>query len=111
VQGGRIRPLAVAGDARIPTWPDVPTAAEAGLPGFSAPGWFGLVAPAAVPDAIVERLNAEVQAVLRLPEVEVRLAELGAAPAPGTAEDFGRLLAVQRTQWAEAVAAAKVSVQ
>ncbi len=111
VQGGRIRPIAVAGDVRIATWPEVPTATEAGLPGFSAPGWFGLVAPSAVPDAIVARLNVEVQQVLDLPEVKARLADLGAAPAPGTAEEFGRLLEAQRAQWAEAVAAAKVRVE
>lgn len=111
VQGGRIRPLAVAGGVRIPSWPEVPTAAEAGLPDFSAPGWFGLVAPAGVPGAIVARLNAEIRAVLALEEVRSRLADLGAEAAPGSPEDFGRLLAEQRTQWAEAVAAAQVKVE
>jgi tripartite-type tricarboxylate transporter receptor subunit TctC len=111
VQGGRMRPLMVAGTPRISAWPDVPTADEAGLAGFSTPGWFGLSAPAAVPDAIVARLNAEVRAVLALPELQGRLADLGAAAAPGSPEDFGRLIEAQRAQWADAVRAAGVRVE
>jgi tripartite-type tricarboxylate transporter receptor subunit TctC len=111
VQGGRVRPLMVAGSPRIATWPEVPTADEAGLPGFSTPGWFGLSAPSGVPDAVVARLNAEVRAVLALDEVKARLAELGAAAAPGTPEEFGALIAAQRVQWAEAVRAAGVRVE
>jgi tripartite-type tricarboxylate transporter receptor subunit TctC len=111
VQGGRVRPLMVAGSPRIPTWPEVPTAEEAGLPGFSTPGWFGLSAPSGVPDAIVARLNAEVRAVLGMEEVKARLAELGSSAAPGTPEEFGALIAAQRVQWGEAVRAAQVRVE
>jgi tripartite-type tricarboxylate transporter receptor subunit TctC len=111
VQGGRVRPLMVAGSPRIPTWPDVPTAEEAGLRGFAAPGWFGLSAPAGVPDAIVTRLNAEVNAVLAMDEVKARLAELGAAAAPGTPAAFAALIEAQRAQWSEAVRAAQVRVE
>lgn len=110
VQAGRIRPLAVAGSPRIPSWPEVPTAAEVGLPGFSTPGWFGLVAPAGVPDAIVALLNAEIRAVLALEEVRARFVALGSEAAPGSPEDFGRLLSQQRKQWSEAVAAAKLQM-
>lgn len=111
VQGGRVRPLMVAGSPRISAWPEVPTADEAGLPGFSTPGWFGLSAPAGVPDAIVQRLNREIQAVLAMEEVQSRLRDLGAAAAPGTPEAFGQLIAAQRAQWSEAVRAAGVRVE
>jgi tripartite-type tricarboxylate transporter receptor subunit TctC len=111
VQGGRVRPLMVAGSPRIATWPEVPTADEAGLAGFSTPGWFGLSAPAAVPDAIVTRLNAEVNAVLAMPEVRTRLGELGASAAPGTPAAFAALIEAQRAQWSEAVRAAQVRVE
>lgn len=111
VQGGLVRPLMVAGAPRIATWPLVPTADEAGLPGFSTPGWFGLSAPAGVPDAIVTRLNAEIRAVLAMEEVQARLRDLGAAAAPGTPEEFGALITAQRAQWSEAVRAAGVRVQ
>jgi tripartite-type tricarboxylate transporter receptor subunit TctC len=111
VQAGRVRPLMVAGSPRISAWPEVPTADEAGLAGFSTPGWFGLTAPAGVPDAIVRRLNAEIGAVLAMPEVTTRLAEMGASAAPGSPESFGELIAAQRTQWAEAVRAAGIRIE
>ncbi len=111
VQGGLVRPLMVAGTPRITAWPQVPTADEAGLPGFSTPGWFGLSAPVGVPDAIVARLNAEIRAVLAMEEVQARLRDLGAAAAPGTPEEFGALITAQRAQWSEAVRAAGVRVQ
>jgi tripartite-type tricarboxylate transporter receptor subunit TctC len=111
VQGGRLRLLAVASERRDPNLPDLPTMAEAGVADFRVAGWFGLVAPAATPDAIVERLNAEIRTVLGSDEVRRRIAELGASPAPGSAADFGRLLASERRQWAEAVAAARVRLQ
>jgi len=111
VQGGRVRPLMVAGSPRIATWPEVPTADEAGLPGFAAPGWFGISAPSGVPDAIVARLNAEIRAVLALEEVQARLRDFGAAAAPGSPDDFARLLDAQRAQWADAVRVAQVRVE
>jgi tripartite-type tricarboxylate transporter receptor subunit TctC len=111
VQGGRVRPLMVAGSPRIATWPEVPTAEEAGLAGFSTPGWFGISAPAGTPDAIIARLNAEIRAVLEMPEMRARLAELGASAAPGTPEDFAALIALQRVQWERAVRAAAVRVE
>jgi tripartite-type tricarboxylate transporter receptor subunit TctC len=111
VQAGRVRPLMVAGTPRISAWPQVPTADEAGLAGFSTPGWFGLTAPAGVPDAIIQRLNTEIQAVLRMPEVTGRLADMGASAAPGSADSFGQLIADQRKQWAEAVRAAGIRIE
>jgi tripartite-type tricarboxylate transporter receptor subunit TctC len=111
VQAGRVRPLMVAGTPRISAWPDVPTADEAGLAGFSTPGWFGLTAPSGVPDAIVQRLNTEINAVLAMPEVTGRLADMGASAAPGTPQSFGALIAAQRTQWSEAVRAAGIRIE
>jgi tripartite-type tricarboxylate transporter receptor subunit TctC len=111
VQAGRVRPLMVAGAPRISAWPEVPTADEAGLAGFSTPGWFGLTTTAGVPDAIVQRLNTEIRAVLEMEEVTKRLADMGARAAPGSPEEFGQLIATQRTQWAEAVRAAGIRIQ
>ncbi|WP_372619033.1 Bug family tripartite tricarboxylate transporter substrate binding protein [Falsiroseomonas sp.] len=111
VQAGRVRALMVAGNTRISAWPEVPTADEAGLAGFSTPGWFGLTAPSGVPDAIVARLNAEIRAVLGMEEVTKRLADMGARAAPGSPEEFGQLIAAQRTQWAEAVRAAGIRIE
>lgn len=82
VQGGRIRALAVASGARLPQLPQVPTAAEAGLPGFEVTVWHGLYGPKGTPRPVVERLNAALRASLRDPAVVARLAELGTAPEP-----------------------------
>ncbi len=87
-KAGRMRALAITTPRRSPTAPDIPTVAEAGLPGFEMSPWFGLVGPAGVPREIVERLNREVNAMLRAPELLRRFAELGYETAPGSAEQF-----------------------
>jgi tripartite-type tricarboxylate transporter receptor subunit TctC len=111
VQSGRLRVLAVASAQREASLPGVPTFAEGGVPNFVVTGWFGLVAPSAVPDPLVARLNAEIGAVLAQADVRTRIAELGATPAPGAPEAFGALLTAERAQWAEAVRAARVRVE
>lgn len=110
VQAGRVRLLAAATLAPVPGLPDLPLIA-ATLPGFRAEFWSGLVAPRATPDAVVARINAECNAVLAQPDIASRLAELGAAPAPGSVAEFEALLAAERRQWAEAVRAAQVRVE
>ncbi|MGY6516996.1 tripartite tricarboxylate transporter substrate-binding protein, partial [Vibrio parahaemolyticus] len=78
VKAGKLRALAVALPSRLPSLPNVPTFAEAGLPDFSGGTWWGLLAPAKTPDAVVARLNREVNAILQMPEVRQRYASLGA---------------------------------
>lgn len=89
VKNGRLRVLAVTEDKRNPALPDVPTVAEAALPGYAMTTWYGLVAPAGVPREITARLNAEINKVLKLPAIRERFATLGADPVGGTAEQFG----------------------
>jgi tripartite-type tricarboxylate transporter receptor subunit TctC len=105
VQAGRVRIIAAAAPVA-----GVQQIAET-LPGYRAEFWSGFVAPRATPDAAVARLNAECNAVLAQPDVMARLAELGAAAAPGSVPDFEALLAAERRQWAEAVRAAQVRVE
>ena len=93
VQGGRLRALAVTSPERVPTAPDVPTVAEAGLPGFEAMTWFGLFAPAGTPDAIVNKLNADLVAVLKTPAVKERMATLGLFPVGSSTAEFKAFLA------------------
>jgi tripartite-type tricarboxylate transporter receptor subunit TctC len=88
IQSGKIRALAVATPKRLPTLPDVPTFAEAGMPEFTYDAWFGLLAPAGTPSAIVNKINADVAAVIALPDVQQRLAQQGVIFAPNTAEAF-----------------------
>lgn len=92
---GTARPLAVATAARLPVLPDVPTAAEAGLPGFVFGTWFGLAAPARTPPEVVARMAEAVNAALREPEIGPRLAETGAVIGGGTPGHFAAFIAEQ----------------
>ena len=90
---GKIRILAVATAERVPTLKDVPTIAESGLPVFKYEAWFGIMAPANTPRAVVSRLNAEIGGILRRPDVTERLAATGAVPLFGTPEEFDKIIA------------------
>ncbi len=108
VRGGRLRALAVSSLQRIPALPDVPTVAESGYAGFEADQWYGLVAPAGVPAAFAQRINAEVNKALALPDVAEQLAREGAVPMPSTPQAFGELIRREIPRWAEVVKAGNV---
>jgi tripartite-type tricarboxylate transporter receptor subunit TctC len=95
IRDGAVRALAVATPQRLPQLPDVPTTAEAGLPGFVFGSWFGLAAPARTPPEIVARMSAAVDAALREPEIGGRMAEQGAQVIGGTPEAFAAFIAAQ----------------
>lgn len=92
VRAGKLRALAVATRQRLPTAPQVPTFAEAGLPGFTGGTWFGLLAPAKTPRAMIERINTEAVAVLNSPELVKAFADRGIVASPQTPEEFGRFV-------------------
>ena len=98
IRGGGVRALATATPARMPQLPDVPTTAEAGLPGYLFGTWFGLVAPMGTAAPLVERLSAAVEAALRDPEVGGRLTEQGALLGGGSPESFGRFMEAERAR-------------
>jgi tripartite-type tricarboxylate transporter receptor subunit TctC len=103
IKAGRLRALGVAGTQRSGALPDVPTIADSGLPGFEASGWYGLLAPGATPRAIVERLNAEVVRILRLPDVAQRLrGEAFEIPAE-TPDQFAAVIRAELAKWAPIV--------
>jgi tripartite-type tricarboxylate transporter receptor subunit TctC len=110
VKAGRVRPIAATGTQRSRLMPDLPTVSESGLPGYSATGWYGLLAPVATPKDIVARLNAEVTRVLRSPEISDRLNSMAAEPAPGTPEQFGTFIRTEIDKWAKVVKAANMKV-
>lgn len=99
VQGKFINAIAVAGRTRASALPDVPTVAESGVPGFEAAAWFGLVAPANTPAPVLAKLEGEVEAVLKMPDVQKRFTELGAEPGTLSGEAFGKFLAEETTKW------------
>ena len=103
IKGGRVRPLSVTGTKRVDSMPDVPTIAESGYRGFDSVTWFGLLAPAGTPPAIVERLNQEVNKILVLPEVKEKLEADGDRPIGGTSQEFVRFLASEFQKWSKVV--------
>ncbi len=109
IKSGRLRALAVSSPKRIPALPDVPTVAEGGFPGWEADQWYGVVAPAGTPPAVVAQLNAEINKALALPDVAQQLAVEGAEPTPTTPQAFGQLIAREIPRWAEVVKAGNVT--
>jgi tripartite-type tricarboxylate transporter receptor subunit TctC len=103
IRTNRVRALGVTGPKRTPLLPDLPTVAEAGLPGFFVTGYFGVLAPAGTPPAIIARLNAEIIKALRAPDVQSTLASEGAEAAGGKPEEFAALIKTEVVQWAKVV--------
>jgi len=103
IAAGKMKPLAVASKVRNPALPNVPTLDEVGITGVYAGAWYGVMAPAGTPRAIVERLNRELNAVLAAPEMKKRMVEFGAEIGGGSAESFGQFMASELTRYAEVV--------
>jgi len=108
IKSGRLRALAVSSAQRLAALPEVPTVAESGYPGFEADQWYGIVAPAGTPAAIVARLNGEINKALALPELAQQLAVEGAVPSPATPRAFADLIEREIPRWAEVVKAGNV---
>ena len=108
IRSGKLRALAVASDKRFALLPDVPTVAEAGLAGYEASVWWGLVAPAKTPPDIVRRLNAETNKALENPALASKLADLGVVVTPGTSEQFTAFINSQSELWSSVIKAAGI---
>ena len=102
IRAGKLRALAVTTDKPTPALPGVPTVAET-VPGYEASAWFGMGAPKDTPRPIIERLNREINAALRDPEMQKKLADLGGTIMPGTPEDFGKVIAEETEKWRKVV--------
>ncbi|MFZ9149792.1 MAG: Bug family tripartite tricarboxylate transporter substrate binding protein [Burkholderiales bacterium] len=111
VKAGKIRALAVSTNKRSSAMPDLPTIAEAGVPGYEAGAWFGLLAPAGTPKAILAQLSAESARILKLPDISKRISELGAEPVGSTPEQFAALINSEIAKWAKVIKDANVELQ
>ena len=112
VKSGRLRGLAVTGDKRSALAPELPTLAEAGLPGFSSVTWFGLYAPRGMKPELVGRIHDEFEQAVRTPEVVERLARSGVEPAPpGSAAQFAAMVNVDRQRWARVIRERRITVE
>jgi tripartite-type tricarboxylate transporter receptor subunit TctC len=103
VRAGKLKALGTTGKVRSPVLPEVPTVAEAGVPGYEATIWLGIVAPAGTPKAVVERLNAEIRKIVNTPEVKEAWARQGASPLSMSTEEFGQYLRDDIAKWAQVV--------
>jgi tripartite-type tricarboxylate transporter receptor subunit TctC len=108
---GKLRPLAVSGTTRSAVLPDVPTLAEAGLPGYDATSWYGMLAPAAAPPAAISRLGDEAVKGLKSADLRERLLAQGIEPARGGVDEFRPYLASEITKWAKVIKAAGIPPQ
>ena len=111
IKAGKLRALAVTGAERSPLLPDVPTVAEAGVPGFESTAWYGVVVPAGTPPDVVKRLNAEFAKILTQPDVKQRITELGGLQVPLSAESFGKLINAEIDKWGAVVKASGMKVE
>ena len=109
IKAGRVRALGVTTATRSPSLPDVPTIAEAGVPGFEAAVWFGLLAPGRTPAPIVRKLSAEVGRIVKLPDTRERFASDGAEPVSNTPEEFAALIRTEIVRWGKVIEAAKIT--
>jgi tripartite-type tricarboxylate transporter receptor subunit TctC len=111
IRGGQLRPLAISGAHRVAALPDVPTFAEAGLPGYSVINWSGLAAPKGTPDAVVQRLHQEATRALATPDMKGFIADLGSEPGGIAPDAFSRLLTEETTRWRDVAAAGGIEKQ
>lgn len=103
IQGGRLKPLGVTSKARLPQLPNIPTIAEAGVPGYESTSWFTIAAPRGTPAAIIQKFNADLNAMLKTPAVQSRLGELGMTVIGGTPEFAAKHYASETEKWTKVI--------
>ena len=111
VRAGRLIALGVATAQRAGALPEIPTLNEAGVKGYEVSGWYGVIGPAGIPRPLLGRLNGEINRILGVPETHDLLANQGADPLPGTAEQFAATIAADIQKWKKVVAAAGIKAQ
>jgi tripartite-type tricarboxylate transporter receptor subunit TctC len=111
VQTGRLRPLAVTSATRAGQAPDVPTVQEAGIPGYEVNSWYGVCAPAGTPMALLDKLNADINSVLRMPDIRQRLDELMMGGPQTSREEFDQFIRAEIAKWAQVIKDAGIPQQ
>jgi tripartite-type tricarboxylate transporter receptor subunit TctC len=109
IKSGKLRALAVTGSKRSPLFKDLPTIAEAGVAGFEITQWYGFFAPAKTPKDIVDKLNKEIVAIMKEPDVAKKFAEQGADIVTGSPADFGKLVHAELDKWSKFIKEAKIT--
>ena len=111
IRANRVRALAVTSATRITPLPDVPTIAESGVPGYNVTSWYGVLAPARTPRAIIDKLNAEIAKAVRAPELRERLLSEGAIPVGNSPEQFAAFINSELQRWANVIQDAGIRVE
>jgi len=111
IKAGKLRPLGISSDHRSPALSDVPTIAESGYPGFNLVPWFAIWAPAGTPPEIVQKLNVEINAVMKLPDVQERFLGIGAEIMGGSVEDFAAFHRAEYARWGKFIRDTGIKVQ
>jgi tripartite-type tricarboxylate transporter receptor subunit TctC len=111
IRSGKLKAIAVSGNSRSPALPQVPTFAEAGMPGFTAKNWFGVLAPAGTPKPIVDKLSAEIARILALPDIREKLLSQGMDPYVSTPEQFAALLRSDLALYAKIIKSANIKLE
>jgi tripartite-type tricarboxylate transporter receptor subunit TctC len=111
VRSGKLRAVAMTAAKRSAAMPDLPTVAESGVPGYEAASWYGVLAPAATPRPIVQKLNSEIVRIARTPEVRERLAADGADPVGSSPEEFAAYIKRELARWARVIEQARIPRQ
>lgn len=111
LKSGKVRPLAVTSTQRSPSLPDVPTVAKAGVPDYASVPWYTIAVAKDVPDAIVEKLNAEINAVLKAPDLVQRWNSVGVVPLGGSVADASKRNAAETKKWSAVITAAKLQIE
>jgi tripartite-type tricarboxylate transporter receptor subunit TctC len=110
-KSGQVRPLAVTGERRSPAFPDLPTVAEAGVPGYAAPTWTGVIAPAGTPKPIIDKLNAAANKALQSDAFKSKIAQIGDDVAGGTPDQFAALIAAEYKKWGDVIQRAGIKLE
>jgi tripartite-type tricarboxylate transporter receptor subunit TctC len=111
IQAGKLKAIATGSDKRLTQLPEVPTLAEAGIQGGNVDMWYGVLAPKGTPSAVVARLNKEIAAVLKQPEVAAAFEAQGMVPAASTPADFGKLIDKDAARWATVVSRGGITAE
>jgi tripartite-type tricarboxylate transporter receptor subunit TctC len=110
VKSGRLKALAVTSAQRNAQLPEIPTIQELGVVGYEVWSWFGLLAPAATPKPIVDKLNATIVDIIKQPDVQAKIIELGAVPVPETSAEFGAFIEAETLKWAKVIKEANIGM-
>jgi len=108
IQEGKIRAFGLTGSSRVKTAPDIPTLAEAGLPGYSGQGWFGLVTKAGTPKPVIDKINGVVKAYIEKKETQDKLYAIGIQPIAGTPAEFAKFIPAEQKKWSKVIADANI---